>query len=495
MQSARDAYDAYAYPAYSYPDTHPNRLAVMATLHGLSPAPVERCRVLEVGCNEGANLIPMAYAIPQSEFVGIDVARKPVERGQERIGALGLKNARIFVCDLLDAGAEFGKFDYIIAHGLYSWVPGPVRDRLMALCGDLLEPDGVAFVSYNTLPGGHLRMMLRDMMLFRAKEVSEPEQQVAEALKFLHFVADGRPEDDVCRAVIAEHLSRMEKRKPGATFHDEMSEAYEPVYFADFVEHAQRHGLRYLNEAVLPPPPDPSYRHDVRSMLEKETGGDVLKQEQMLDFLRVRMYRETLLCRADRAVQRDFPAEHLRRLLFASQATFEQNEGSQIPTFKLPGGIKMESNHPAANVLLKELEKAWPGAVSYDEIAPRLEAAGFALDDAGRTLLIRLAVSKMIEFRAWRAPVAFGISERPRASACARHEGRTRAQVTTLLHSTIDMDDPKIRAFLQLIDGTRNRAELLEAMKAKFPEEPASKLEEGIGTVLRNFYLSGMLEA
>jgi SAM-dependent methyltransferase len=495
MQPAREAYDAVAYPAFPYPDTHPNRLAVMATLHGLSPAPVEHCRVLEIACNEGANLIPMAYAIPHSEFVGFDVARKPIERGQERIRQLGLTNVRIFAADLLEAVPHPGRFDYIIAHGLYSWVPEPVRDRLMALCNELLAPNGVTFISYNTLPGGHLRKMLRDMMLFRVRDMEDPEQQVTEATRFLHLLNDARPENDIYRAVIEDQLKRMEARRPGATYHDELSEAYEPLYFDDFVGHAQRHGLQYLSEAVLPPPPDPCYRFDVRSALVGEVGESLIRQEQMLDFLRIRMYRETLLCRADRVAQHEFAPENLRRLQFASQAVSVQDEGSSAPVFKLPGGIKMESNHPAVNVLLKDLEKAWPHAIAYDDLEPRLKKVGFSLDADGTALVTRLAVAKMIEFRTWRAPLASGISDRPKASACSRQEGQARSYATTLLHSTIDLDDPKAKAFLRLLDGTRNRSELTAAMKAEFPEESKEEIESRIEPVLQMFYTAGVLEA
>src|SRR5215475_1898088 len=154
MQPASDAYDAVAYPGFPYPNTHPGRLATMAILHGLSPAPAERCRTLEVACGDGANLIPMAYAIPGSEFVGFDIAGLPIDRGRARIGELGLINIRLFQGDLLKVGAELGRFDYIIAHGLYAWVPEPVADRLLALCRELLTPHGIAFISYNALPGG-----------------------------------------------------------------------------------------------------------------------------------------------------------------------------------------------------------------------------------------------------------------------------------------------------------------------------------------------------
>ena len=495
MPSAPDPYDAFAYPAFSYPHTHPDRLAVMATLHGLSPAPVERCRVLEIGCNEGANLIPMAYAIPQGEFVGFDLAQTPVARGQERIAALGLKNVRIFAGDLLDVGAGLGRFDYVIAHGLYSWVQEPVRDRLLALCGEVLEPNGVAFVSYNALPGSYLRGMLRDMMLFRVKDIEDPAQREAEAIRFLHLVASTRPEDDMYRVLIETQLRRMEARQPHVTIHDELSAAYDSVHFIDFVEHAQRHGLQYLSDAELPPPPDPCYRLDLRPALESAAGEDFLRQEQALDFFRMRMYRETLLCRAERVPCREVTAEQLRRMLFASQSTSMRRTGTETPVFQLPGGIKMESNHPVANALLHELERAWPSAVGFDELAPTLAAAGFLLDADGAALLMRLAISKMIEFRTWRPPVAAEISERPKASACSRLEGRTRRQATTLLHMTINLDDPKVRFFLQLLDGTRNRSMLLEAMKAEFSETPVEELEAGIQPGLRTFHLAGLLEA
>ena len=214
MHTRTDPYDAVAYPGFPYPDTHPDHLAAMAILHGLSPASVERCRVLEIACNEGANLIPMAYAIPKSEFIGFDLAGLPVERGQQRIRALGLANIRLFQGDVLEAGAELGQFDYIIAHGIYSWVPEPVRNRLLALCRELLTPHGVAFVSYAALPGGHLRNMLREMMLYGVQDIDDPEQKAAAAFACLRFVMNARKPGDPFRALIEEQLKSFEKRSP-----------------------------------------------------------------------------------------------------------------------------------------------------------------------------------------------------------------------------------------------------------------------------------------
>ncbi|MGD0901302.1 MAG: class I SAM-dependent methyltransferase [Terracidiphilus sp.] len=495
MRTGQDSYDSVAYPSFPHPYTHPDRLAAMAILHGLSPAPVEQCRVLEIGCNDGANIIPMAYAMPKSEFAGFDLAGLPVARGQERIGELGLRNVRIFQGNLLDVGAELGQFDYLVAHGLYSWVPEPVRERLLALCEELLTPDGVAFVSYNALPGGHLRKMTREMMLFQVREIEDPEQRVSGGLAFLHFLAEARPEGDVYRLLIEEQLNRMEKRIPRVTYHDELEDTYHPVHFIEFVEHARRHGLQYLSEAVLPPPTDPCYQSSMQPAIASAAGGDILKEEQMLDFMRMRGYRETLLCRAERVLRRDLPAEDLRRLLLASPVKSAPGEASGAKVFRLSDGITMESNHAGAIALLEALEAAWPRALSFDEIEPLIAGSGFALDGDGTTLLMRLVVAKMVDLHAWRAPVAGNVTARPRASACSRQEARSGAYATTLLHSKVALDDPVVRSFLKLLDGTRDRRALLDAMKAEFPTMAEEELEKGIEPGLAFFHRAGLLEA
>jgi SAM-dependent methyltransferase len=495
MDAAQNPYDTIQYPSLAFTHTHPDRLAAMAILHGLSPAPVENCRVLEIGCSDGGNLIPMAYAIPAAEFVGFDLAQAPIERGQARIRELGLKNARMFQADLLEVGAELGQFDFMIANGLYAWVPEPVSDRLLKLCGELLTPDGVAFISYNALPGGYVRNMVREMMLDRVNGDGGVEQQVGGAMGFVRSLLATRPEDDAYRRLIEEHLGRMEERAPEAIYHDELSTAYRPVHFIDFVRHAGKHGLQFLSEAVLPPPPDPGYRYDVRSELEKAAPGDLLKQEQMLDFARARKFRETLLCRADRVVRRDYALERFRRLLLSSPATAAPSEEPGATAFKLSSGIKMDSKHPGVTALLCELERAWPQALSFAELEPRIEEeTGYTFDSDGATLLMRLAVAKFIELHGWSAPVATEISARPRASACSRQEILTRTQAATLLHSTVKLEDPVARRFLVLMDGTRDRNEMAAALQAEFPNVDAEEIVQRMEPSLEFFYRAGFLE-
>jgi len=164
--SAQSPYDDVPYGASAHASTHPDRLATIATLFGMAPAPVERCRFLEIACGDAGNLIPMAYELPRSEFVGFDLAARPIEMGERAAARLGLSNVTLSRLDLNDFPPSAGRFDYIVAHGLYSWVPGPVRDRLLALIGAHLAPHGVAFVSYNVYPGCYVRRMLWEMLKF-----------------------------------------------------------------------------------------------------------------------------------------------------------------------------------------------------------------------------------------------------------------------------------------------------------------------------------------
>lgn len=469
-------------------------MAAMAVLHGLSPVPVDRCRVLEIACSEGANLIPMAYAIPSSEFVGFDLASLPVERGQRRARDLGLRNLRLFQSDLLAVGPELGHFDYIIAHGLYAWIPEVVSDRLLALCGELLSENGVVFVSYNTLPGSYPRLAARDALLFGSAGIEDPLDRVTAGLEFLDFVAKARPDDDLFGALLQDQIQRMQKRGPAVTCHDEMTGAYRPTYFSHFVEHANRHGLQYLDESELPPPPDPSYSMEIQSALESAAGGDFFLKEQLLDFVRWRTYRENLLCRAGRTVAREFAPERFRDLLFASQTTPAPGEKPGSTAFVLPGGIRMESNHPAVTGMLKRLGEVWPRALSFDELEPLLAETGFSLNAEGAGVLIRLAIARMIELHVWNAPIAAGVPPRPRASACCRQQALEQRMATSLLHKTVSLEDPKVRTLLLLLDGSRDHKELFEALKAEFPDTAPEELESGLEPALRLFQASGVLE-
>src|SRR6202023_591674 len=138
-----NAYDVVRYPNWPVPETHPATLGAFAALLGRRFAPFHACRVLEIGCGEGVNLMSMALGAPASEFVGIDLAEAPVAQGRATAEASGLANVTLRVQDIMQAGAALGEFDYIVAHGVYAWVPAPVRAALMRLVGKCLRTHGL----------------------------------------------------------------------------------------------------------------------------------------------------------------------------------------------------------------------------------------------------------------------------------------------------------------------------------------------------------------
>ncbi|MBI3837025.1 MAG: class I SAM-dependent methyltransferase, partial [Planctomycetia bacterium] len=206
-QDASDDHDELFFSNYSVLDSQPERLATIATLRGLQPQDIERARVLELGCASGQNLIPLAERYPQSAFVGIDVSEQQIAAARQTAVELNLRNVDLRRQNLLDAGPELGTFDFIIAHGMYSWIDKPARDKLLAICRDHLAPHGVAYVSYNVYPGWHVHDMLRAMMFYEARGVQAVAEQTAKGRVLLEFLkASLVPEEAPYDAMIAAEL-------------------------------------------------------------------------------------------------------------------------------------------------------------------------------------------------------------------------------------------------------------------------------------------------
>ena len=177
-QEESTPYDALAYPTAIFNQTQPDRLATLARLCGLNPPPIETAHVLEIGAGDGMNLLALAVAYPHARFTGFDLAPTAVARGRRWIAESGVGNMTLTALDILDAAEVLeGEFDYIIAHGVYAWVPPVVREATMALVGRKLSPDGVAFVSYNAMPGGFIRLALRDALLFALEGVADEDRE------------------------------------------------------------------------------------------------------------------------------------------------------------------------------------------------------------------------------------------------------------------------------------------------------------------------------
>jgi SAM-dependent methyltransferase len=172
--AATNSYDEVPYADYVFHHTHPACVGAVAALYGMRPANPERCRILELGCAAGANLIPMACDLPGSALVGVDLSARQIDVARRTVTALGLTNIDLRRTSTLDVDDSFGRFDDIICHGVYSWVPAEVREAILAVCKANLAPTGIAYVSYNTYPGWHMHRVARDMMTYHVGQFLDP---------------------------------------------------------------------------------------------------------------------------------------------------------------------------------------------------------------------------------------------------------------------------------------------------------------------------------
>jgi methyltransferase-like protein/2-polyprenyl-3-methyl-5-hydroxy-6-metoxy-1,4-benzoquinol methylase len=486
----RTAYDEVPYPGYTHPQTHPDRLATIATVFAMRPKAIEGCRVLELGCGDGSNLIPMAFGLRESEFVGVDLARTAIVKGRQAIEELALKNIELRAEDILAFPKELGRFDYIIAHGVYSWVPSEVRDAVLRICREQLAPAGVAFVSYNAFPGGHVRKMLRDMMLFHVRNIADPKERLSQSMALVRFMSRARENSDVYARFLQEEFEQMVERSAGHLYHDELSSVYEPVYFHEFIRHAGRHGLQYLGEADFMEMQDHLFTAETRAALEG-LADNRIGWEQYLDFLKCRRFRQTLLCHGEVSLELKPQAQIVRRFYLSSVAKPETPGADladrSVVKFVAKRIASVETNLPAAKAALGLLGEIWPDVLHFDEV---LRRTGMDASDEEQAalcdVLFQTYRTGLLELHAYKPTYASTPTERPIASALARRQVRHGATVTNAWHQTVEIEDEIGKHLIGLLDGSRDRPALLKELRQLYAgDDLEAQLERNLKAIGR----------
>jgi methyltransferase-like protein/SAM-dependent methyltransferase len=462
------SYDELPYTNFPYPQTHPDRMAAVAVLAGLEPPPVETCRVLELGSGAGGNLIPMALGLPRGSFVGVDLSRRQTADGQETVRRLGLANVELHALSITDIGASFGRFDYVICHGVFSWVPSLVQDAVFEVCRQHLAPNGVAYISFNIYPGWHLRGLVRELMLFHTAGVGSPAERVRQARAFLDLAARAAGET-IYGQLLREEVGLIGGASDTYVFHEHLEDENRPIYFRDFAARAAARGLSYLGEALpragLQTLPEEGWR-DLNTL----AGGDPVRLEQYIDFLVCGTFRKALLCRAEAAPPKGDPhPERVRRLWatpLAEPADAEPDVASNATVeFKTIDDSVWSTNHPLLKAVMVALAKANPDPLAFDGLRDGCAAllGSAPADDDLAAALLRCYHSGMVILHAHPAhPARPG--ERPLGSPLARLQVARRDEgVTNLRHRAVRLEGFE-RLVLHLCDGERDRAALHEKL-------------------------------
>ncbi len=417
----------------------------------------------------------MAFNLPGSRFVGVDLSMRHVEAARDTIRAVGLENIRIEHASITDIDRSWGEFDYIICHGVFSWVDGNVQQKILEIAAENLAPAGVAYVSYNTYPGWHMRESVRHMMRYHASRFHQPSEQITQARALLDFLAASvSANNDAYGQLLNTELEKVRASMDWYLFHEHLEPTNSPLYFYQFIERARRVGLQYLSEADLPAMLSQRFPPPVAEILER-ISPDILHLEQYMDFVRNRLFRQTLLCHDTLRPQRALGPALLHRLMASSRATVEGLAIDLAPgtaTVFHQGGCRVEVEAPAAKVALAHLVEQWPRTVEVDQLCTIALESSAASNGAGggeqnrgplMEDLFRCFVSGLIELHTFQPPCAINPSDAPRANRLAAYQGETQNLVVNACHEMITLDSLD-RKVLPLLDGIRSRAEVVEAL-------------------------------
>lgn len=443
-----------------FPLSHPAKTGALARLFALQSPDPSCCRVLEIACGSGGNLLPMAALYPEASLVGIDASPLRVEEGLERIFSLGLRNVELRCGPLNQVDESWGTFDYIIAHGVYSWVDEPTQERLLEIASRNLSPAGIAYVGYNTYPGWGMRGMLREMIRYHAAPFSEPAQKVAQARALVAFLAESVPaENNPWGLFLRQEHGLLSGISDSLLGWEHLQAENRPCFFSEFAGRAAQHGLSYLGEADFSAMVIGNFPPRIAEALGR-IGPDLTRQEQYMDFLRNRAFRQSLLVHAQSPIDRNIGADRLSGLFIASPCSpgIQGPEGSL--EFRHPNGLSFVTRHEPSLEAFRSLAEAFP---SFLPVEPLLRDPAVGAD------LLRVLASGMAELRTDSPPLLLELPEHPcvwwpaRLAAERSPTPGRGAAVPTLRHETVRLDELSRRVAI-LADGSRSRAQIEEEL-------------------------------
>lgn len=502
------AYDSNPYASGAYAESHPDLLSGIGRLFGLDTPDPEHCRILEFGCADGSNLLPMACELPGSEFVGVDLSQTQIEVARDAVREAGIKNAEFHAGNLVDAGAVLdGKFDYILAHGLYSWVPDSVKKKLLELSKEYLSPNGVAYISYNTLPGWRPLQAIREMMLYHSSAIDDESQKSSQSRALINFLANSVPEDDPYGLLLKTQSQQFTQYSDAYFTHDWLESDNDPLYFHQFIDAVNREGLQYLGDAILPTMFAPDLPAEVVQTL-KGLSTDQVRFEQYADFVRNRRFRHSLITHADQQVSHDLKSARLDSLYLRSVVSSRSSDDADEFQSRKGGEVKVQND--IGRMLLNLLVETYPDSIRFSDLKNMVDknlevevsgeetqegadinAVEHSADDKATHLLLDAVVRGLLEVSGRQFAAGSSDDEFPRAHAYAKYQAKNSFDVTNRFHITRSLD-PVAILLIRHLDGKTGREALVDVLAQAIKSGDIS-LEEGEKTMVEKDISSEML--
>jgi ubiquinone/menaquinone biosynthesis C-methylase UbiE len=446
---ATTPYDEVAYPSVIFTQTNPERLATLARVHGLDAPDVATARVLEIAGGDGMSLMAFAATYPEARGYNFDLSAAAIARGQAKVDAGKFENVTHEVLDIMAARDRYpaGSMDYVIAHGIYAWVPDVVREEVMKLMAHVLSDTGIAFVSFNAKPGAHMRMIVRDMLSYVLRDIDEPERKIAALREYLTDFAVAQENDSPLQTAVRMHAQAILSGSMSVVFHDELGPEYNPQQLSEVVEAAEAVGLTFLTDGgrnllgtgLLPNdfPGEPS---------GSAADAEVVRRAQLDDFNKTRFFRQSLFVRQGRAPSRRFDPGRLRGLWVSTLLAHEDGR-----TFVYRNN-RVELDDDALFAAVQRV---------VSRGLKRTPVAELSLSDQQLRAFFELYVQGFMSLWLRPDPYVAAPGDRPTTSPLIRAQlAQGEIDVHRLDEGDLRLAQPEMQRLLIAADGTRSMREL-----------------------------------
>lgn len=445
-------YETVPYIGYPIPAMHPRRLAWTARVKGGPRPELEHARVLEIGCGDGANLLSVLAFEPGWSGLGIDAS--PHALGLARTGALrgGITRATFAVMDIATAEVEPEAWDFVLAHGVYSWIDPDRRAALRRLVRRALAPTGLAAISFNALPGWGVRGRIRDILL-RAGD-----HDPMELLTRLRALTSA---DHPWARMLSHELDLARGARPDYLAHEYLEEHNEAFWVGDVARPAMADGLAWVGDSQFDLAAGRS-----GEMARELLGVDGLRGEELADLVTYCQLRSLVFCRDDAPRPPAATDAELLDEAFVSGVVTPTTEEFDVragveSVMRSAEGMDILVTEPLCKMALDELARIHPDALTAAELAERArERLGLlgvhpasAEETALRDGILRLWRAGALELRLHRPRVRTAAPSPATVSAFTRWEAEMRPAVSTPIGTFLQLEDEQ-RASIRALDGS-----------------------------------------
>lgn len=369
-----ETYDKQVYTSNAFSFSSPVHLRAAAHVWGLSSVSVKNARVLELGCAGGGNLLPFALAYPDAKAVGVDLSEVQVKQGRQVVQALGLHNLQLHAMSLTDIGPEFGQFDYIIAHGVFSWVPPEVREAMMRIMRENLAPEGIGYISYNTYPGWKAGDIVRDAMLLHSHSVADEASKLGAAKAMLNLLSEGIAASNPLAPSLRAAVAQLRSHSDYYIAHEYLELFNNPCYLLEFVNMADQFGVAHVGDSEPHVELGATYGQNVQlnhSLVA--LGQPRVVRQQYLDFAVGRNFRKSMIVHSERvdqlAVAPDLSRlEEVRWAGHFIEADVPEGSPKNVRSYLNHRNRRINTSEPAVVAVIQTVTRAWPGSVTYEEL-------------------------------------------------------------------------------------------------------------------------------